>query len=250
MRHGDERRVLALSEDVPRLASDRLRVRGSRRRRCRARALDARVHVRLVVVADVQHVVVPLEHPGQAREADVERAPVASLRDDADVAPALCPQGGCDPARDGRCVPEQRVQPGELPRGLRVRRREDLEAARGVRGDEPALRRAHRRVEDVPGTERLAAALTGAVARRERVRPLVPRLDGSRVRVEQPVADREGPELVQLDALLGHPRLLSAIPPRRHRDPGGCSRRAAPTCGAHRCGRARGRAGRGSDRGT
>ena len=58
VRHRDQRRVLALAEDVPRLGADRLRVRGARRGRCRARALDAGVHVRLVVVTDVEHVVV------------------------------------------------------------------------------------------------------------------------------------------------------------------------------------------------
>jgi hypothetical protein len=55
------------------------------RRRRGAGALHAGVHVRLVVVADVQHVVVALEHPREAGEADVHRAAVAALADDTHV---------------------------------------------------------------------------------------------------------------------------------------------------------------------
>ena len=54
-------------------------------------ALHAGVHVGLVVVADVEHVVVALEHPRQAAEADVGGAAVAALRDDAHVVAALAP---------------------------------------------------------------------------------------------------------------------------------------------------------------
>ena len=164
---------------------------------------------------------------------------VAALRDDADVGAALGLQRGRDPGADRRRVPEQRVQPRKLPRRLRVRRGEDLEAAGRVRGDQPAGGRAHRRVEDVARAERLAAALAGAVTRRERVRALGPGLDGPLVRVEQAVADREGSELVELEFLLGHPRLLSAAPPRRRRRRAGCSRRAGPSDGSRRCGAAR-----------
>ena len=72
VRHRDQRHVLALAEGVARLGADRLRGRRARGGRRRARALDAGVHVRLVVVADVEHVVVALEHPRQAGEADVD----------------------------------------------------------------------------------------------------------------------------------------------------------------------------------
>jgi hypothetical protein len=51
----------------------------------RAGALDAGVHVGLVVVADVEDVVVALEHPGEATEADVDGAAVAALGDHPDV---------------------------------------------------------------------------------------------------------------------------------------------------------------------
>jgi hypothetical protein len=50
-----------------------------------AEALHAGVHVASVVVADVEHVVVALEHAGEAAEADVGGAAVAALGDDAHV---------------------------------------------------------------------------------------------------------------------------------------------------------------------
>ena len=66
-------------------------------------ALHAGVHVRLVVVADVEHVVVALEHARQAAEADVGGAAVAALRDDAHVSlcslPSAPPQSGGDRRR-------------------------------------------------------------------------------------------------------------------------------------------------------
>lgn len=58
------------------------RARGRRRRRT---ALDTGVHVAAVVVANVKHVVVALEHARQAAEADVGGAAVAALGDNADV---------------------------------------------------------------------------------------------------------------------------------------------------------------------
>ena len=53
--------------------------------RRRTRTLHAGVHVGLVVVADVEDVVVALEHPGQAGHADVDGAAVAALGQHADV---------------------------------------------------------------------------------------------------------------------------------------------------------------------
>src|SRR5208283_5252076 len=66
VRHGDARQVLSLTEHVARLRPYSLGRRGSGRRWRGAGALHAGVHVRLVVVADEQHVVVALEHPRQA----------------------------------------------------------------------------------------------------------------------------------------------------------------------------------------
>ena len=109
--HGDAGKVLALSEDVARLGPDRLGRGGARRRRRRAGALHAGVHVGLVVVADEEHVVVALEHPRQAAEADVDRPAVAGLGDDADIGPPLHPQRRGDPGGDRGRVAEQRVEP-------------------------------------------------------------------------------------------------------------------------------------------
>ena len=89
VRHRDQRHALALAEHVARLGADGLRGGGARGGRRRARALHAGVHVGLVVVTDVEHVVVALEHPRQARHADVDGAAVAALADDADVARGL-----------------------------------------------------------------------------------------------------------------------------------------------------------------
>ena len=69
------------------------------------------VHVRLVVVADVQHVVAPLEHARQAAQADVHRAAVAALRHHPHVVAALDAQRRRDTAGHGGRVAEQRVQP-------------------------------------------------------------------------------------------------------------------------------------------
>ena len=65
--HRDPRGVLALPELVARRRPHGLRRRRPGRSGGRAGALDAGVHVRLVVVADVEHVVVALEHARQAR---------------------------------------------------------------------------------------------------------------------------------------------------------------------------------------
>src|ERR1700694_1335981 len=83
VRHRDARHVFAGAEDI---AWGRPQCRGGggpRRRRRRARALHAGVHVRLVVVTDVEHVVVAFEHARQAAKADVGRATVTALRDNA-----------------------------------------------------------------------------------------------------------------------------------------------------------------------
>ena len=164
VRHRQLGHVLALPEGVPRMGADRLGGgRPCRRRRC-PRPLHAGVHVGLVVVADEQDVVVALEHAREAAEADVHRAAIAGLRDHPRVAPALDPQRRRDPGRYCGGVAEQGMQPRDLPRRLRVGRREHLEAAGGVDGHHPAAGRAHGRIDGVTGAERLAAALAGAVA--------------------------------------------------------------------------------------
>jgi hypothetical protein len=124
--HGDQRQVLAGAEDVAGLVPDRGRGGGARRRRRGAGALDAGVHVGLVVVTDVEHVVVALEHARQTPEADVGGAAVAALGDDLDVVAALDAHGRGNAGGDRGGVAEERVDPGDLPRGLGVGRGEHL----------------------------------------------------------------------------------------------------------------------------
>ena len=160
----------------------------------------------------------------------------------------LALQGGRDAGGDGRPVAEQRVQPGQLPRRLGVRRGEHLEAAGGVHRDHLPAGGAHRRVEHVARPERLAAALAGAVARGQRVRPAHPRLHRPLLGLEQPVAGHERAGLVELDLLVGH----GGLPTRRRRTRrcrgrAACARRAGPA--ASRAGTARARAGPGRGRG-
>ena len=167
--HRDHRQALAGAEGVADPAADRTgggRVRGRRRR---PGPLDAGVHVALVVVADEEHVVVALEHPGQAAEPDVDRAAVTRLGDDAHVVAALRLQRCRHAGRDRGGVAEQRVQPRHPPGRLGVRRREHLETSRRVDRDHPALGGAHRGVEHHPRSQRLAAAAAGPVARGDRV---------------------------------------------------------------------------------
>ena len=222
--HRDQRGVLALAEDVAGLVAHRLGVGGAGGRRGGARSLDAGVHIGLVVVTDEEHVVVSLEHPREAAEADVERAAVAALADDADVLAPLGPERRGDAGAERRSVAEEGVDPGHLPGALRVGGREDLEAARGVGRDQPALGGPHRGVEHVAGAERLAAALTGAVPGGERVGALHPRLHRALLGIEQPISDHVGARLVELDVLVGIVRLRGD----RRRGRGACSRRGGP----------------------
>ena len=147
VRHRDQRRALALAEDVAGLVADRLRGRRARRRRRRARALHAGVHVGLVVVADVEHVVVALEHPRQAGEADVDRAAVAALADHAHVrrGPSTFSAAAMPVATAG-ALPNSEWIHGSCQDDSGIGRREDLEAAGRVRGDQLVRRwRASRR---------------------------------------------------------------------------------------------------------
>src|SRR5205807_1860122 len=89
VRHRDPGHVLALPEHVAGRRADGRRGGGARGRWRRAGALHAGVHVRLVVVTDVEHVVVTFEHAGQTGEADVDGAAVAALAHDSDVVAAL-----------------------------------------------------------------------------------------------------------------------------------------------------------------
>ncbi len=214
-----QRQVLALAEARAGRFADRHRRVGARGWRRRRRTLHARVHVRLVVVADVEHVVVAFEHAGQAAEADVGGAAVAALRDDPHVVLALHAQRRSDARAHGGRIAEQRVDPGNLPRGLGVRCREHLEAARGVRCDELAVGRRHGCVDRVARTERLAAPLACAVSRVQRVGALASRLHGALLLRQQPVADGEGAGLVEANGLIAHALRLIRSSRRRRRGP-------------------------------
>jgi hypothetical protein len=275
--HRDPRQVLALAERVARIFTDGLGGGGPRGRGSGPRALDAGVHVGLVVIADVEHVVVALEHPGQAAETDVDGPTVATLRDHPHVAAAhrlVCRRdAGCHCGR----VAEQRVQPGDPPRGFRVGRREHLEAAGRVDRDKLPVDRGHRRIEGVAGTEGLAAPLTGPVAGGEGVRAVGVGLDRADLQGQQPVAHREGAHLVELHRLarrvlvqdLGtipwwKPACSTVVsfvvisaslllrPSERARRPGrgACSRRPGRSGPRLGCGRARARPDRCPGRGT
>ncbi len=202
--------VLALAEHVARLRPDRLGRGGARGRRGGPRPLDAGVHVALVVVADVEHVVAALEHAGQAPKPMSTVPPSPPWPITRTSSRPLALSAAATPGGHGRRVAEEGVDPGQLPRRLGERRREDLEAAGGVGGDQVAAGRAHGGVQRVAGAERLAAALAGAVARGERVRAVHARLHRPLLGSEQAVAGHEGARLVELD-LAGRASFSSAI---------------------------------------
>ncbi len=242
VRHRDQRGALALTEDVARLRADGLCRRRARRRGRRTRALHAGVHVGLVVVTDVEHVVAALEHARQARHADVDRAAVAALADDAHVLAPLRLQRGRDARRDGRRVAEQRVDPRDPPRGLRVGGGEDLQAAGRVGRDHLPVARAHRGVEGVARAERLTAALTGSMTAGDRIGALLVGLQRALLGVEQTIADREAAGLVEADRRGLHPRApLIPVPRRPCRRRAGCSRHVARRRPRPACARARAR---------
>ncbi len=129
-----------------------------------ARALHAGVHVGLVVVTDEQHVVVALEHARQAGHPDVNRAAVAALAHHPNLASAFHLQRRRDARGHGRRVGEEGVHPRHLPRGLRIGRREHLQAPGRVRRDQLSAGRTHRSIKCVASAQGLATALAGAVA--------------------------------------------------------------------------------------
>src|ERR1019366_10822767 len=106
--------------------------------------------------------------------------------------------------------------------------------------------------------ERIAAALAGAVAAGDRVRPLLVRLDRALLRIEQAVADGEAAGLVEADRWCGH--VLAVLIPARPRPAprrAGCSRRGdrtrarrpfAPVRGSRRPNPCRGRSTARGDR--
>src|SRR5450631_2334505 len=204
VRHRDARNVFAGAEDIARRGPHCRGRGGTRGRRCRARALHTRVHVRLVVVTDIEHVVVAFEHARQAAEADVGRAAVTALRNNACrrvPEHALC---GGDAGRDRGRIAEKRVNPWNLPRSLRIRRREHFKATRCVDRYQLVSGCLHRGIDGVARAQRFAATLTGTVPGIERVRAVHVRLHRALVLLEQPIADGERAGLIELDHCLVH----------------------------------------------
>ena len=88
--HRDGGRFLPVPNTLPgAVANGRRRGRAGRWRRRRG-ALHAGVHIGFVVVADVEHVIVALEHAGEAAEPDIGRAAIPALRDDAHIVRGPC----------------------------------------------------------------------------------------------------------------------------------------------------------------
>ena len=117
-----------------------------------------------------------------------------------------------DPGGHSCGIAEQRVHPRELPGGLGIRGREDLETSGGVDGHELAVGRPHGGVEHIAGAERFTASLAGAVARSDRVVARHVGLHGALVSIEQAVAHRKAAYLVEFH-LLGrrHLSFLTAL---------------------------------------
>src|SRR5215468_4480457 len=93
------------------------------------------------------------------------------------------------------------MQPGDLPGGLRIGRREYFEATRGVDRDELARGRSHRGVDGITRAERLAASLAGAMTAGERVRSIDRGLNRTLALRYQPVANGEGALLIEAQLL-------------------------------------------------
>ena len=74
MSHRDQRHALALAEHTARFIANGWRGRCAGGGRRGAGALHAGVHIRFVVIADVEHIVVALKHAREAAEPDVEFA--------------------------------------------------------------------------------------------------------------------------------------------------------------------------------
>ena len=134
---------------------------GPRARGREPAALRAGVHVRLVVVAQVDEVVVALGRAGERLDADVAGAAVARHREHRHlvVAPGRAQPGGEAGGR-GRGRRERDVDPRDLDRRGRIHAAEHREAARRHRHDHAAVERLGDRAQ----ADADAAAGAGAVA--------------------------------------------------------------------------------------
>ena len=85
---------------------------GARGRRSRRGPLHARIHVAFVIVANVEHIVVALEHARKTLEANVGRATVAALRDDAYMRLVFHPQAAATPVATAAALPKSECSHG------------------------------------------------------------------------------------------------------------------------------------------
>ena len=154
---------------VARLGADRLGGGGAGGGRGGAGALHAGVHVRLVVVADVQHVVVALEHAGQAGHADVDRAAVAALGHHRMSVRPLAFSAAATPDATAAAFPNSECSHGICQEvsgnGVENTSRQPVALTAIIL---PLVARMHG-VERVARAERLAAALAGAMPAGQRV---------------------------------------------------------------------------------
>ena len=207
MRHGDQRHVLALAELGAGFGAKWLRggrARGGRRGR---RPLHPGVHVAFVVVADVKHIIVALEHAGKAAKADVGGAAIAALRDDpgggAAPRPPSAPSPSAPPQCPSRPPPHCRTASAAtaVATWFRGKAWKTPQGSRSHWRRSAALRRAHRGIDRIARAQGLATALTGAVARGQRIVARLEALHGALVFGQQAVAHGERAGLIKLDRL-------------------------------------------------
>ena len=115
MRHRDKRQILPRTKDIARVWSHRHRSRRTRRGWRRTRPLNTRIHVRFIVVTDVEYIVVTFEHAGEAAKAYIGRAPIAALCDHFYAAASLDTERRRNPRCDRCGIAEQRMHPRNLP---------------------------------------------------------------------------------------------------------------------------------------
>ena len=133
-----------------------------------AGALDARVHVRAVVVAHVHHVVAALHGTRQRLQADVVGTAVAAEGDELDLLVGVDLAGALEglesglDARQGRGgVLEGVVDEGNVPGVVRIDRRGNLQASRGAGDDDRRVAGTHEHLTDGDGgTAATAQAVT------------------------------------------------------------------------------------------
>ena len=96
MGHCDAWQIFALTENVAGFGSDCLGRCSAGGGGSRTRALDSRVHVRLIVITDVEHVIVSLEHARECSETNIHSGAIAALADHANFSASFSVKGRCN----------------------------------------------------------------------------------------------------------------------------------------------------------